>query len=395
MKRLSLMLIFVLAVFLLCGCYDDKEIDETAYIIALGIDKSEGDGYNYTFQFSAPLATMSSEGSSGGADSESGKNPTVRNIVITAPDFYTAKNMTNNFLSKTVALSHLKLIVFSASVDEDGFLNHSQFMLREREVRPHTAVALAKTTAEEYLNCVNPELEANTAKYYELMSLRSNNVYSPTKKLADFVDDLSSKSGVSILPVACTDGEPISTAKKDAFSPLANLDHSRINSKKAELRGMAIFKNGQPVGMVNGNFAMLYNLLTRDIKSCTLSLKNPTFEDSFLTFRLSIPHPATYLANCAEKPCRISVSQGFSIEFLGGGLPQGFSSYDQLYAYADHALTQAFLAYFNELSRGKRADIMKIGDCLKSKFLTNEAWSDFDWENAFQSAQFDIDIYFV
>lgn len=395
MKKISLFLIFTIAVSVLCGCYDSKEIDETAYIIALGIDKSDNSGYSYTFQFSAPLATMSSEGSEGGTNSKDDENSTVRNIVITAPDFYTAKNMTNNFLSKTVDMSHLKLIVFSATVDENGFLNHSQFMLHEREVRPHTAVALAKTTAEEYLKCVNPELEANTAKYYELMSLRSNNVYSPTKRLSDFVEEISSEDGVSSLPIACVGGGDYAVPKTDSSDLWVGLDKTKVKSKRAQMQGMAIFRDGKICGILDGDSAMLYNVLNRHIKSCTITLRNPYVDNTFITFRLNIPHPAEYSVSNTNKPCQIAVSQGFDIEFFGGVLPEGFTDFSKLYDYADHIITSKISSYFYELSRNQRADIMKIGDCLKSKFLTNVAWQAFDWERAFQAAEFDVNIYFV
>lgn len=394
MKILSLVLTLILTLSL-CGCYDSKEIDETAYIIALGIDKTANSAYNYTFQFSAPLATMSSEGSKGGAEGDLKENPTVRNIVISAPDFYTAKNLTNNFLSKTVDMSHLKLMVFSASVDQDGFLEHSQFMLREREVRPHTAIALAKTTAEEYLKSINPELEANTAKYYELMSLRSNNVYSPTKRLSDFVDEISAEGGISCLPVATSGDSSYSLNNQNKTSNWVSLDDTKVKSQKAEMRGMAIFKNGQPTAALDGDLAMVYNILRRDIKSCVITLKNPHLDDSFISFRLNIPHACEYSLDNTKKPCRIKINQGFDIEFLGGHLPSGFSSYDELFSFADSSITQKVTAYFYQLSRNYHADIMKIGDSFKKSFWATENFLASNWEDIFASAEFDIDIYFI
>ncbi len=394
MKIFSIFLAFVLS-FSLCGCYDSKEIDETAYIIALGIDKAGSSGFNYTFQFSAPLATTNHEGGGGEKEGDSKENPTVRNVVINAPDFYTAKNLTNNFLSKTVDMSHLKLIVFSASVDQNGFSQHSQFMLREREVRPHTAVALSTATAEEFLKSINPELEANTAKYYELMSLRSNNVYSPTKRLSDFVDEISSESGVSCLPTASPGGVAQPSAIQSSANGWISIGDTNIKSQKALMQGMAVFKKGQPAAVLDGNFAMIYNILNRDIKSCIITLKNPRLKDSFLSFRLNIPHPAEYSLDNTKKPCHIKISQGFDIEFFGNNLPSGFSSYDELFSFADRSITQQISEYFYELSRGCRADIMKIGDSFKKSFLTSEKFLTSSWESMFTSAEFDVDICFI
>ncbi len=392
MKKYSPVFIFILSIFLLCGCYDNKEIDETAYIIALGIDKSEKNGYDYTFQFSAPLATMSGEGSKGGDENEKNENSTVRNLVISAPDFYTAKNMTNNFLSKTVDMSHLKLIVFSAGVDSDGFLNHSQFMLREREVRPHTAVALSKTSAQSYLKSVNPQLEANTAKYYELMALRSNNVYSPTKRLSDFVDEISSALGVSVLPIAQSYA---SDSLGQRGSALVGIENSNIQSNNAELRGMAIFKEGKVQSLMSGKDAMIFNILTRSIKSCTITLKNPYLDNGFLTFRLNVPHAARYAFETKQKPCKILASQSLEINFFGASLPKGFLDNAELYDYAKRVLTDEVSAYFYRLSRTHRADIMKLGDHAKQSFLTEKEWKQYDWEKAFKSAEFKIEISFT
>lgn len=401
-NRIFCMLIALISIFSLSGCYDDKEIDETAYIIALGIDTSEDSGYSYTFQFSAPLATGgSSEGGesgskAGGEGGDENKNPTVRNIVVTAPDFYTAKNMTNNFLSKNVDMSHLKLIVFSQEVDRDGFLNHSQFLLREREVRPHTAVAVSINSAEEYIKSVNPELEANTAKYYELMSLRSNNVYSPTKRLAEFVDEINSEYGVSILPVAAaTDGEAKDKSSSATDDMWVGINDSAVKSGRSDFRGLAVFKNGQMSGIMDGDCAMIFNILNRDIRSCTLTLKNPYTDDDVFSFRLTVPSRAVYAIEQTKKPCNITVSQGLNIEFFGTVLPEGFKSHEELCAYAKSVITQKFTEYFYDLSRGKQADIMKIGDCYKKLFLTEEAFDSSDWEQLFNSADFKVEISFI
>ena len=61
-KAFILSLLFFLLTFL-SGCYDLKEIDETAYIVALGIDKGKDKNFSYTFQFTSPLAIMA-QGSS-------------------------------------------------------------------------------------------------------------------------------------------------------------------------------------------------------------------------------------------------------------------------------------------------------------------------------------------
>ncbi len=256
MQRLKALLPAILCVFLLCGCFDDKEIDETAYIIAIGIDCAGESDYKYTFQFSAPLA-MSGGGDEGGSKKEvsdddpnaiaDSGNPGVHNVIIKAADFYVAKNMLNNFLSKNIDMSHLKIIVFSPEVDRSGYVSHSQMFLHEREVRPHTCLAVAERSAEEFIRSVNPELEVNTAKYYELMSLRSNNVYAPVKMLRDFADSSGETGKDAVLPIARI-SKYKSSAEFSAGSAAApdsdwiEADGAKISSSRSDMRGMAVFR---------------------------------------------------------------------------------------------------------------------------------------------------------
>ena len=64
MARLTILFAALFALLLclpLSGCYDSREVEETAYLIGLGIDKKE-DTLRYTFQISNPLETGTTSG---------------------------------------------------------------------------------------------------------------------------------------------------------------------------------------------------------------------------------------------------------------------------------------------------------------------------------------------
>ncbi len=396
MKNRFILLLFLLLIPTLSGCYDDKEIDETAYIIALGIDKGENENYSYTFQFSSPLSLSGSESGEGSntesseKQGKSGENSTVSNLVIDAPDFYIAKNMTNNFLSKNVDMSHLKLIVFSAQIDADDLEDHSQLLLHEREIRPHTAIAVAANSAAEYIENVNPELESNTSKYYELMSLRSNNVYAPSKRLHDFVDDMTTKNSDSVLPIAVNGKELKNFPTDNSTSGWVTPNNSQISSSHSVLSGMAIFKDGKLSGAMDGDSAMIFNILNRSIKDCTITVANQSAPDETLSFRLTVLDPASYGIDIKNN--LISISQNLQLEFLGLRLPQGYHSFDELYSYTEEILVQRIQDFLNDISRNKKADILDIRDHLRPRFATWDEWNNFDWDNFYQKATFAVNI---
>lgn len=405
MKKVLAFVVSAALMLLQSGCYDSREIDETAYIIAIGIDGEDGGGYKYTFQFAAPLA-ISGEGGggeSGGGEKEGedtgmadAKNPGVKNTVVKAADFYVARNMLNNFLSKNIDMSHLKMIVFSAKIDDDAFVRHSRLLRREREVRPHTVVAVAKTSAEEFLRCVNPELEANTAKYYELMSLRSNNIYAPSKRLHEFADELSSE-GSSVLPLALVSDSKSSDEVKEATADMkkdgwVKSDGDWLSSSKSELRGMMVFKDGNALGEMDGDSALVYNILRRDIEQFTISIESRYKKEQLLTFDVTLPSAAHYAVCEKDGKYTIRIQQEMTPRFVGDGLPEGYRSKAELTADFCTAAEKQIESFMYTTARKYGADIMQTGNCLKKKSLTTKEWEKLDWRNKYKDAVFSVSV---
>ncbi len=214
----------------LSSCYDDREIEETAFVVALGLDDT-GDGIQYTFQFSNPLATGQNSGSRDGGDSE---NPTVISVTATASNIYEAMIEANNKLGKNPSLSHLKLIRFSTSAGSRSARLCGE-LLDIQDVRSDVKVCMAEN-AEEYLNGVRMDLEMSTARYYELL-FSKNNPQIPSVNLRAFAERISSNASDAYLPVM--DGE---------------------------FCGIELFSGGVPVLFLNRSEASVFNILNGGAK---------------------------------------------------------------------------------------------------------------------------------
>ncbi|MGI6669258.1 MAG: hypothetical protein ACOX4M_07655 [Acetivibrionales bacterium] len=62
--RYTLVLVLLLNLFLLTGCFDQREIDELAYPMAIGLDVGEANELRMTLQLAVPISIG---GGSGGA----------------------------------------------------------------------------------------------------------------------------------------------------------------------------------------------------------------------------------------------------------------------------------------------------------------------------------------
>ena len=55
MKTTASILVLLIGIVPLCGCYDNRDIEDTAYAIAVGVDKDENTGsLIFSFQFTNP-----------------------------------------------------------------------------------------------------------------------------------------------------------------------------------------------------------------------------------------------------------------------------------------------------------------------------------------------------
>ena len=214
----------------LASCYDDREIEETAFVVALGLDDT-GNGIQYTFQFSNPLATGQNSGSAEGGDSD---NPTVISVTTAASNIYEAMIEANNKLGKNPSLSHLKLICFSTSAGSRSAQLCGE-LLDIQDVRSDVKICMAEN-AEEYLNGVRTDLEMSTARYYELL-FSKNNPQIPSVNLRAFAERIGSNASDAYLPVM--DGE---------FS------------------GIELFSGGVPVLFLNRSEVSVFNVLNGGAK---------------------------------------------------------------------------------------------------------------------------------
>lgn len=63
-KYLSILLLLIILIFSISGSYSYKNIDNLAYVVALGIDKGTSNTLKLTIQLSKPTSSESSSSSS-------------------------------------------------------------------------------------------------------------------------------------------------------------------------------------------------------------------------------------------------------------------------------------------------------------------------------------------
>lgn len=339
-RRTGAVLLCLLLCITLSGCYDSREVEETAYLIALGVDKGQEQPCRYTFQISNPLETGTTTGESKDeppaeetAREESNKG--VNNMVVEAENFYLALSQLRSYLGKEPDLSHLKVITFSKELAREGLEKHTSAFLAQQEIRPDTNLCLAES-AQEFLTRVKPTLEQSTARYYELMFWQRYSPYAPVTELKEFVACSRNSGRDPVLPLA--DGEQVS--------------------------GMGIFRSDALVAEGDSHRAMVYKLLTGEASGISVTAGSSVFS---VTGKGS--------PNIRIQPegdaARVTVEVSLRARLLQG-TPEDSAA---LAAKLEEDMTN-FLRETTALS----ADVLGLGNAARKKSLTQEDWVRADWE---------------
>lgn len=210
-KAIAAVLVLLIGIVPLCSCYDNRDIEDTAYAISVGVDKDEISGsLIFSFQFTNPLTTgENTDPKNSGSEESETENKSVNNISIEADNIFDGLENVKRFIGKTPSLSHIKLIVFSKSiVNSEGALKSiCEDFININDVRPETKICIAGTdTAKDYLYRVNPSLEESTARYYELLFSDSSTTETLQTNLRTFLIKLTGDSGDGYLPIISQEG---------------------------------------------------------------------------------------------------------------------------------------------------------------------------------------------
>ena len=125
--------------------------------MAVGIDKGDTFPVKATFVIADP---------SGGSD-EKPASPKPDILSVEAPTVFSAIRKIDSIKSKTINMSHVKVVVFSDSIAKDGVGEFLSGFASSRDFRPNTYVCVSQGDAEKYLREVKPAQETFIEKYFD------------------------------------------------------------------------------------------------------------------------------------------------------------------------------------------------------------------------------------
>lgn len=364
MKKFKLFLIILTAI-LLTGCYGKTELDDLAYVIAIGVDKASGDDNKEvlaTYQIALPVKLT-------GESSDTGKE-VFTTFTIPAKSLEAANSKLNTIASKELNLSHTKLIVYSEELAKDGLQGHVNSFLSNPNVRPKTIISVCSGKAKDFLENISPILETSPARYYELI-LSSFNY---TGKLA----------GTEILNFYMN-------SKALYKTPIAVMSKLTENSV-AEFAGLALFRDEKMVGKLNENLVISHLILTDSLKNDIITLDDIYDTEKTLTFSIKQTKKPKIKVSINDNIPHINIETFLDIHLESNG---GNTDYlkqenkDILNKVLNEHITSLIYEYLN-LTTSLAVDPAGFGRYAKSNCLTYKEFENYDWPKIYKNSKFDV-----
>ncbi len=437
MKKFFIWIIIICTIFIFAyafsASYNSQNIDRLDYVIAMGIDKSpDNNNLQVSFEFT-DLGAFSE------SSSPEGSKPIIDTVV--APSIPEAVNLMDAYAGKQVNLSHCKVVVFSETVAKEGILEDVTYLMNEPQIRPTTNIIIASEKAKDYIENSTSSLEGILTKYYDIFPTSAEYTgYTSNILLSRFYQNLTSdESGaVAILGTKSKSSKENSqsqeedTSKKDSQSQMDNTSKedsqsqtenaSKEDSQSQEENtsqsdatlesiasgenivegdrgteniGLAVFNKDKYIGNLSAIETLCYTLIEEEVDNFSVCIDSPTSSDKKIDVSVSSLEPAHTKVDISQENPIITIDFNLTAKALTGQNTLDFSDKDTLNAVntaLKDYLTSQMKAFLYKTSREYGCDINGFYRLVKQKFLTIPKYNNYNWEEKYKHAEFNIHI---
>lgn len=261
MKKIIWMLMIVISMFCLTGCWDSVELNDRHVILEIALDKAEkeqgqiGQESYYEVTYTIPDIKKLS-GKESLSDDVKTEMTTISPTLMKSVDDMEAK------LQNTLTFSHVKAVILGEELlrDKKMLENVIDSLSRNIEFSRGTNILAVQGKASEITkgeNYQNPILGLYIMQYFNNTAKAQGNVIQ--KCLGDMLREIH-ETGVTTIPVISNTGE-----------------------KSVEIRGAAIIKDYQIVEWLNLDEVKGLNIIQGDIEGMPIVIK---YKNNYLTYKV-------------------------------------------------------------------------------------------------------------
>ena len=354
----------------------------------------------------------------------------------------------NAYAGKQLSLSHCKVVVFSEDVAQSGISQEITYLMNDTQIRPTTNVIIATETAKDYIKNSTSLLEGILTKYYDIFPTSADYTgYTSNILLGQFYRNLTNtdSGAVAILGTKSkNESQSNSSNKKNSISSDGSSqnntsnDESSLNStnnnsetndtssntstqsthlekssdnssldnlspgfaivdgdRGTENIGLAVFKDDKYIDKLSAIDTLCYSLIENAVDTFNICINNPFEENKKIDISVSSLEPAYTNINLSKDVPVITIKLNLTGKTLTGQENLRISDSSTLTKINDSMkdyLSSKMKDYLYKTSRNYKCDLNGFNKLAKQKFLTIPDYTNYDWNEKYPSAEFNIEI---
>lgn len=393
---ISIFVVVFLSCFMASNNYSLQNIDDLAYVVALGLDTSDSNNLRLSIQISKPSDVNSSSSSS---SSEQFSSAVVDSVECSS--IQEGINLFNSYISRTVNLAHCKVIVISEKLASRDISTYLLDLSNNIEVSGHANIIITKCDASTYLKLTNPTLESFTARYYNIVNSSSmSTAYTQGTTLMDFFSIYNSDFREPISVLANINSSE--THSSESSGSFLNKDNSYIagqtpiiSHNNIENMGLAIFKDGKLVGELNALESICHMIISGELDYCTIQIQYAENKAETVDLVIQLKHDPKIKFKFVNGSPYISIN--VSLESQVASLSSSENHLNNTKITSLENSTNEYLEnilynYLYKISKMYNSDIDGFGRFAMKYFSTTDKWHNYNWLNHFKDCFFKVSV---
>ncbi|SOC10644.1 Ger(x)C family germination protein [Ureibacillus xyleni] len=380
---------------LLSGCWDQLYLDQRAFVIAIGLDKSEEENtVKITYLISNPELSKQE----GGASNE----PNSEIITFNTPDLITSKNIANTVVAKAVSYNILSVILISEELAEDeNFIRLMYDIAKDREVTKAIPFIVTKESTSKFLNENQPKLETRIHKYFELILQHgSENGYIPKTNLQTYFRISEQDGDLFLAPYATTEESDEEKNPEGEENLIAGEMQVEGKTNKTQFLGSAIFKEGKMIGKLTAEENRAAVLLndTIDMEEILTTYTDPFNEKYRIGVRVMKKENNKVKMNLKKGIPTIDVTIPLYIDILSNHNMTDYSNSNNRETLKNHIKNEATRKIEKVVKKSQeefKGDPFGWSLIARKQFMTIPEYEAFNWMESYPKMRVKINVEIV
>lgn len=389
MKKLVAVLVLILLLLTISGCWDNKDVTEISIISAIGLDKGEDGSLEVTFRISKPT-----QGQAGGGEQSGGEVKSFTLLTVKSDTLMDAINDAHTTISRDFYLAHMQLLVIGEELARTESIRDILDLLeRDREANVQSRILISRGIKAKTV------LEAHSdVEYISIIHL--TNILKNSPKVAKMRD----VELIDVYREKTTEGsEPFFSIVQLSKDSEGGSDKSSIKMEDLRVAGVGIFKQGKMIGSLDPTQTWATLFVEGECQGGVITIPNPLVQDKVVTIKINRSRSKKSVKVMGEKdPTSPQESLSLSVEVNA----QGNIAHQQ--GAGDLTSEDMVEILETEVARIIRQDIERVIEITQTEYITDifgfgsivhrrhlTYWKNIqDWNETYSELPIEVDVDF-